>query len=173
MPTFYIKKGLADVELKNWIELNKDEPFVRVDIEIESPHERLRRSFHALLREWFNCGEWSANGTEIYTYDKLRDYYKLVGCDMKPAKYVYRNDKFDTLDLLVESYPDYTKGFIGLEPKSWNDMTKKEKSKSLDSVLTEIRYSMTSNKSVLEWVAKITGDIDMLNDINYHKNIKG
>lgn len=172
MPEFYIKKGLSTPDLKQWIADHAEEPFLRVNIEIESSHERLRRSFHALLKEWFCCGEWSANGSEIYTYEKLRDYYKLMGCDRKPAKYIYNNDKFDSLELLVESYPNYTNGYIGMEPKSWVNMNKREKSTALNILLTEIRLSMTNNQKVLEWVAKITGDNDMLKDINYHKNIK-
>ncbi len=156
MPEFYIKKGLADVELKNWIEQHKDEPFVRVNIEVESKHDRLRRSFHALIREWFICGEWSANGDKIRTYEALRDYYKLQGCGGIPEWYKF--GKFNTKnreEITNHLEPQYHR-FIVEDPKSWSDMTKKEKSTALDLLLTEIRHSMTNNQKVLEWVAKIT-----------------
>lgn len=171
MVEFVLKGGdKPPREMVDFLEENRGD-YLRITLEVESSHERLRRSFHALLREWFFCGEWSANGSEIYTYEKLRDYYKLMGCDRKPAKYVYNNDKFDTLELLVESYPNYTSGYIGLEPKSWTKMNKREKSLALNILLTEIRLSMTNNQKVLEWVNKISGDIESLNSINYHKNI--
>lgn len=171
MPEFYIKKGLADKALKDWIGEHKEEPFIRVSIEVESSHERLRRSFHVLLKAFFESGEWSCNGAEIHSLEKFKDYYKLQGCDMKPAYYLFNNDKFKTLEDMATAYPNYKGGFIGLEPKSWTNMTKKEKSSALNLLLTEIRLSMTNNQKVLEWVAKITGDIEMLNDISYFKNI--
>jgi hypothetical protein len=157
MPEFYIKKGLADVELKNWIEENKDEPFVRVNIEVESKHDRLRRSFHALIREWYMCGEWSANGSDIRCYEKLRNYYKLAGCDNKPAYYIYKNNYYKTTEELKSNIDsDFNIKYVIVEPKSWTDMTKKEKSTALDLLLTEIRHSMTNNQKVLYWVQAIT-----------------
>jgi len=172
MPEFYIKKGLADAALKQWIQDHKDEPFVRVNIEVESSHERLRRSFHVLLREWFNSGEWSCNGADIRSHEKFRNYYKLAGCDNKPAYYIYKSNYYKTTEELKQNIDsDFNIKNVSVEPKSWNDMSKKEKSRSIDVLLTEIKYSMTNNQKVLEWVAKITGDIDMLNDINYYKNI--
>ena len=157
---------------KNWIEEHKNEPFVRVNIEVESSHDRLRRSFHALIREWFNSGEWSANCEKIKTYEALRDYYKLQGCDGKPEWYRFgkynSKNKEDISKYLAEEYHR----FIVEDPKSWVDMNKKQKSRALDCLLTEIKYSMCNNQKVLEWVAKVTGDIDMLNDINYYKNTK-
>lgn len=172
MPRFYIKKGLADIELKQWIEANKNEPFVRVEIEIESSHERLRRSFHGLLLDWYNSREWSCNGSDIRSYEKFRNYYKLAGCDNKPAYYIYKSNYFKTLeDLKANIDVDFNIKNVSIEPKSWNDMSKKQKSNALNVLLTEIRYSMTNDQKVLKRVAEITGDIDMLNDINYHKNI--
>jgi hypothetical protein len=173
MPEFYIKKGLADVLLTDWIAAHTDEPFIRVNIEVESSHERLRRSFHGLLLDWFNCGEWSCNGAEIHTMEKFKNYYKLAACNNKPLYYIYKNDKFKTINDLVDAYPkpEYHMFDIGLEPKSWTKMTKKEKSNALNILLTEIKYSMTNDQKVLKRVAEITGDLDMLNDINYHKNI--
>ena len=172
MPEFYIKKGLADVELKNWIELNKDEPFVRVNIEVESSHERLRRSFHGLLLDWFNSGEWSCNGSDIRSYTKFRNYYKLAGCDNVPAYYIYKSNYFKTTEELKANIDeDFNIKNVSLEPRGWNDMTKKQKSNALNVLLTEIKYSMSNDQKVLKRVAEITGDITMLNDINYHKNI--
>lgn len=171
MPEFYIKKGLADVDLKQWLEENKDEPFIRVSVEVESSHDKLRRSFHALLDAWFTSGEWSCNGSEIKSYEKFRNYYKLAGCNNKPKYYVFKNDKFKTLEELTEAYPQNNYSYIGLEPKGWEEMTKKQKSISLDVLLSEIKYSMTNNIKVMEWVSKISGDIESLNSINYHKNI--
>ena len=170
MPEFYIKKGLADVELKNWIELNKDEPFVRVNIEVESSHARLRRSFHVLLTEWFKSGEWSCDGQEIHTIDRFKDYYKYVGCDYTGIGYSYLGEKFldvyenkvlikKSLDLLWESYPNPTVKHIKPIPYSWTKMSKAQKSNTLDILLTEIRLSMTNNQKVLSWVAKITHEI--------------
>ncbi|MCP4323013.1 MAG: hypothetical protein GY787_14440 [Alteromonadales bacterium] len=173
MPEFYIKKGLADVELKNWITDHKDEPFVKVDIDIESSHERLRRSFHGLLRDWFDSGEWSANGERIKTIEALRDYYKLEGCSGVPEW--YRFGKFNTKvreEITDYIAPEYHR-FIVEDPKSWTKMNKKQKSNSLNLLLTEIKHSMTNNQKVLKRVAEITGDFEMLADINYHKNIKG
>ncbi len=170
MPEFYIKKGLADVELKEWIKEHADEPFVRVNIEVESSHDRLRRSFHVLTRHWFDSGEWSCNGSDIRSLYKLRLYYKLEGCEAKPDKYIYNNDEFSCVDELVVAYPDFDVTNVGRR-KSWTKMNKKQKSLALNILLTEIKLSMTNNQKVLEWVAKITGDIDMLNDINYYKNI--
>jgi len=180
MPEFYIKKGLADVELKNWIELNKDEPFVRVNIEVESSHAKLRRSFHGLLDDWFDSGEWSCNGAEIYTMKRFKDYYKYHGCDYVPVGYTFNGEEFlidtkkkethlHTLERLYKCYPDAQ----GVKPlvKSWKFMNKKQKSKALNLLLTEIKYSMTNNQKVLKRVAEITGEIIMLNDINYYKNI--
>ncbi len=169
MPEFYIKKGLADVDLKTWIEEHKDEPFVRVNIEVESKHDRLRRSFHVLLKEWFNSGEWSCNGAEIHTLEKFKDYYKYVGCDYVAAGYGYNGDVFtDIIDEVTEEieesaleqlnkiYPDAPPNRIRVIPKSWTKMNKEQKSNALNILLTEIRLSMTNNQKVLEWVAKIT-----------------
>jgi hypothetical protein len=168
MPEFYIKKGLADVELKNWIELNKDEPFVRVDIEVESTHERLRRSFHALIREWFKSGEYSANGADIRSYEKLRNYYKLLGCDNKPAFYIYKNNYYKSREDLKNNIDDdFNIKYVTVEPRHWEDMTRKQKSLALDGLLTEIKMSMSNNNKVMEWVYKITSDIEMLNSIGY------
>lgn len=172
MPEFYIKKGLADVDLKQWLEDNQDEPFVRVSVEVESSHERLRRSFHVLTRYWFDSGEWSCNGHDIRSIKKFRLYYKMEGCDGVPDEYTYNNDGFKTIDDLLKAYPDAVPSHVGRE-KSWTTMNKLQKSIALNVLLTEIKLSMTNNQKVLEWVAKITGDIDMLNDINYHKNVKG
>jgi len=172
MPIFYIKKGLADIKLKNWIEANKNEPFVRVEIEVESSHERLRRSFHGLLLDWFNSGEWSCNGSDIRSYEKFRNYYKLSGCDNKPAYYIYKSNYYKTTEELKQNLDiDFNIKNVSVEPKSWNDMSKKQKSKALNVLLTEIRMSMTNNQKVLKRVAEITGDIELLNDINYYKNI--
>jgi hypothetical protein len=163
MPRFYIKKGLATPELKEWIATNKDEPFLRVDIEIESDHERLRRSFHVLLKAWFNSGEWSCNGSEINSLEKFKDYYKFAGCDFKANGYIYKGDRFDTLEKLHEAY-DYVvvKEFIRPEVKSWTKMSKKEKSSCIDLLLTEIKLSYTNNQEVLNWVDKISGDYELL-----------
>ena len=178
MPEFYIKKGLAEKALKDWIEEHKDEPFVRVNIEVESTHERLRRSFHVLLKEWFKSGEWSCNGAEIYTFKRFRDYYKYEGCDRQPVGFSYRGEEFlkekgediiYTLDRLKSCFPGANNEEIKPIVKSWIKMTKKEKSKSLDLLFTEIRHSMTTNSKVLEWVAKISHDEEMLRDINYYK----
>jgi len=168
MPEFYIKKGLADVELKNWIELNKDEPFIRVNIEIEATHERLRRSFHALIREWFKSGEYSANGADIRSYQKLRNYYKLEGCQGKPDWYVYRNNYYKTSAELKENIDaDFNINDVNTEPRHWEDMTRKQKSLALDTLLTEIKMSLCNNQKVLEWVYKIEGDQEMLKSIGY------
>ena len=168
MAEFYIKKGLADVELKNWIELNKDEPFIRVDIEIEATHERLRRSFHALIREWFKSGEYSANGSDIRSYEKLRNYYKLSGCDNKPAFYIYKNNYYKSREELKDNIDDdFDIKFVTVEPRHWEDMTRKQKSPALDTLLTEIKMSLCNNQKVLEWVYKITQDIEMLKSIGY------
>jgi len=172
MPEFYIKKGLADVLLTEWIKEHQDEPFIRVNIEVESSHERLRRSFHGLLLDWFNSGEWSCNGSDIRSYTKFRNYYKLAGCDNIPAFYIYKSNYYKTPDELKKNIDaDFNINNVSLEPRSWNDMTKKQKSNALNILLTEIRYSMTNDQKVLKRVAEITGDLDMLNDINYHKNI--
>jgi len=172
MPEFYIKKGLATPELKQWISDHQEEPFLRVNIEVESSHERLRRSFHGLLLDWFNSGEWSCNGSDIRSYTKFRNYYKLAGCDNVPAFYIYKSNYFKTTEELKANIDE---GFniknVSLEPRSWNDMTKKQKSNALNVLLTEIKYSMSNDQKVLKRVSEITGDIDMLNDINYHKNI--
>lgn len=174
MPEWTIKKGMASIEIKDYLASLKDEDYIRISIELESSHERLRRSFHVLLREWFNSGEWSCNGSDIKTYEKFRNYYKLMGCDNKPAHYIYKSNYFKTIEELKDNIDlDFNIKFVSVEPKSWIDMTKKEKSKALDCLLTEIKYSMTSNQKVLEWKAKIEGDIDMLNDVNYYKNING
>ena len=163
MPRFYIKKGLATPELKDYIQDNKEEPFLRVDIEIESDHERLRRSFHVLLKAWFNCGEWSCNGAEINSLEKFKNYYKFAGCDYTPNGYIYKGDRFDSLEKLHEAY-DYVvvKEFIRPDVKSWTKMTKKEKTSCIDILLTEIKLSMTNNQEVLNWVAKIQGDYELL-----------
>ena len=172
MPEFYIKKGLATPELKQWISDHQEEPFLRVNIEVESSHERLRRSFHGLLLDWFNSGEWSCNGSDIRSYTKFRNYYKLAGCDNVPAYYIYKSNYFKTTEELKANIDeDFNIKNVSLEPRSWNDMTKKQKSNALNVLLTEIKYSMTNNQKVLKRVSEITGDIDMLNDINYHKNI--
>ena len=162
MPRFYIKKGLATPELKEYIQANKDEPFLRVDIEIETDHERLRRSFHALIKAWFKSGEYSANLEKIKTYEALRDYYKLQGCDGVPEW--YRFGKYNTKDkteITNHLEPMYHR-FIVEDPKSWSKMTKKEKSNCLDILLTEIRHSMTNNQDVLNWVDKINGEYELL-----------
>ena len=172
MPEFYIKKGLADVLLTDWIAAHTDEPFIRVNIEVESSHERLRRSFHALIREWFNSGEYSANGSDIRSYEKLRNYYKLMGCDNKPAFYIYKNNYYKTREELKANIDDdFNINYVIVEPRHFEDMTKKQKSLALDALLTEIKMSMCNNQKVMEWVYKISGDIEMLKDINYHKNI--
>ena len=174
MPEFYIKKGLATPELKQWISDHQEEPFLRVNIEIESSHERLRRSFHGLLLDWFNSGEWSCNGSDIRSYTKFRNYYKLAGCDNVPAYYIYKSNYFKTTEELKSNIDaDFNIKNVSLEPRSWNDMTKKQKSNALNVLLTEIKYSMSNDQTVLKRVAEITGDIEMLNDINYHKNIGG
>ncbi len=173
MPEFYIKKGLADVLLTEWIAEHVDEPFIRVNIEVESKHDRLRRSFHALIREWFNSGEFSANCEKIKTYEALRDYYKLEGCEGVPEW--YRFGKYNTKnkeDITKHLDPDYHR-FIVEDPKSWKGMSKAEKSRALNCLLTEIKMSMCNNEKVLEWVYKITHDIEMLQSIYYHKNIGG
>lgn len=169
MPEFYIKKGLADTELKEWIEANKDEPFIRVSVEIESTHERLRRSFHVLLKSFFSTGEWSCSGAEIHTLEKFKNYYKLQGCDMKPQYYLYNNDKFATLEELYNAYDNVDNKRIGLEPKSWVKMTKKEKCSALDLLLKEIDLCMTNNQEVLLWVYKIKHDTEMLKTIGWNK----
>jgi len=170
--TLYIKKGLAASALKDWIEANKDEPFVRVSVEIESTHERLRRSFHGLLLDWFNSGEWSCNGATIFTMEKFRNYYKYAGCNFKPIGYSIRGEEFQGLEELYKCYPKAKVENINPVVKSWVKMNKKEKSNALNVLLTEIKLSMTNDQQVLKRVAEITGDIEALNSINYHKNIK-
>jgi len=160
LPEFYIKKGLADSALKDWIEEHKSEPFVRVNIEVESKHDRIRRSFHALIREWFLSGEFSANGSDIRSYEKLRNYYKLAGCDNKPEYYIYKSNYYKTTEELKANIDaDFNINHVSIEPKSWTDMTKKQKSLALDTLLTEIRMSMTNNQKVLSWVQKITHEV--------------
>lgn len=171
MPEWILKGGeKPPKDMVNFLAENR-ENYLRINMEVESSHERLRRSFHVLLKAFFESGEWSCNGAEIHSLEKFKDYYKLNGCDMKPAYYLFNNDKFKSLVELAAAYPDYRGGFIGLEPKSWTKMTKKEKSNALNLLLTEIRLSMTNSQKVLEWSAKIQGDYELLNDINYHKNI--
>lgn len=165
MPTWTFKGGeKPPSEMAQYIKDHINDS-LKISIEVESSHERLRRSFHALIKEWYKSGEWSANGEKIKTYEGLRDYYKLMGCDGKPEW--YRIGKFNTKDCeeIKKHLPKEYHHFIVEEPKSWSDMTKQEKRNSLDILLTEIKMSMTSNKKVLEWVYKIQGDIDMLKDL--------
>lgn len=178
MPEFYIKKGLADSALKDWIKEHQEEPFVRVNIEVESSHERLRRSFHCLLGAVHESGEHNieVDGERIVTVDDLKNYYKLHGCDGKAEWYrikKFRMKNREELEKLVlKKYGNFYLQFIVEDAKSWNKMSKKQKSKALNHLLTNIKYSMTNNQKVLEWVYKITGDYEMLADINYHRNIK-
>ncbi len=182
MPEWTIKKGMASVEIKDYLATLTDEDYIRINIELESNHERLRRSFHGLLDDWFESGEWSCNGSEIYTMKRFRDYYKYEGCNKIPVGYTFNGEEFlyskkkgethlNALERLYKCYPNAR----DIKPvvKSWKLMGKKEKSNALNLLLTEIRYSMTNNQAVLKRVAEITGDIDMLKSINYHKNIKG
>ena len=163
MPEFYIKKGLADTDLKAWIKEHETEPFIRVNIEVESSHARLRRSFMGLTTHFFESGEWSCNGAEINSLEKFKNYYKFAGCDYTPNGYIYKGDRFETLEKLHEAY-DYivVKEFIRPDVKSWTKMTKKEKTSCIDILLTEIKLSMTNNQEVLSWVAKIQGDYELL-----------
>lgn len=174
MPEFILKGGdKPPKEMVDFLAENRGD-YLRISLEVESSHDRLRRSFHALIREWFDCGEFSANGHDVKTYGKLRDYYKFEGTDYKVDKYVYRSNEYDSVDEMVEKELDnFNMNYVSVKPKSWKDMTKKEKSNALNCLLTEIRLSMCNNQKVLSWVAKITGDIDLLKDINYHKNTKG
>ncbi len=177
MAEFFIKKGLADVELKNWIKEHKDEPFVRVNIEVESSHERLRRSFHCLLEAVHKSGEHNieVDGERIVTVEDLKNYYKLQGCDGKAEWYRFKKfrtkDKEWLVNAIQSKYGEQYLSFIIEDARSWKVMNKKQKTKALDRLFTDIKYSMTNNQKVLEWVAKIKGDIEMLNDINYHKNL--
>ena len=158
MPSFIMKNGKATPELKEWLEAHKDEPFIRCDVEIESKHDRLRRSFHALIRAWFLSGEFSVqhNGKEVSSYEQLRDYYKLCGCDGVPEWYrfgSYYTKNREEISKHIE--PNYHR-FIVEDPKSWVDMSKKQKSKALQILLTEINLSQCNNQDVLSWVSKIT-----------------
>ena len=185
MPEWVIKKGMASVEVKDYLATLKDEDYIRISIEVESSHERLRRSFHGLLDDWFECGEWSCNGAEIYTMKRFKEYYKYHGCDYIPIGYTFRGEEYkpdkkkketldDALMKLLNDFPE-AKGSKDLKPlvKSWKYMNKKQKSKALNLLLTEIKLSMTSNQKVLKRVAEITGDIEMLNDIQYYKHAGG
>ena len=158
MPDFLIKSGHASNELRDWLKANEGK-LIRISVEVESKADRIRRSFHALIREWFNSGEFSANGDKIKTYEALRDYYKLQGCDGVPEW--YRFGKYNTKNREeITNYlePQYHR-FIVEDPKSWVDMNKSEKMKALDCLLFEIRHSMTNNQKVLEWVNKIQGEM--------------
>jgi len=169
MPNFVLKgTGQPPKEMVNYLHENAQETLY-VTIEIESTQERLRRSFHALIRAWFESGEWSANGEKIKTYEALRNYYKLEGCGGIPEWYRFGNYNTKNIEEITRHLPNEYTGFIVKDPKSWNDMTKKEKRLALETLLTEIRYSMTNNKKVLEWVAKITGDIDIMRDLGMIK----
>ena len=153
MPKFYIKKGLATPELKQYIEDNKDEPFIRVDIEVESTHERLRRSFHGLLLDVVKSGEHNieVEGNRIVTFYDLKNYYKILGCDGIPE--YYRFKKYTTKDgdklrsMIIERFGHDYLEFIVEEAKSWNGMSKKAKSKALNFLLTDINYKSYLTRS--------------------------
>ncbi len=177
MPEFILKGG--DKPPKEMVEFLQDnrEDYLRVNIEVESSHERLRRSFHGLLQDVVASGEHNieVEGNRIVTFYDLKNHYKIIGCDGKPE--YYRFKKYTTTDgdglreMVVKRFGNDYLEFIVEEAKSWKVMSKRAKSRALNALLTDINYSMTNNQKVLKRVAEITGDIDMLNDINYHKNI--
>ena len=160
MPSYVLKGGeKPPIEMVNYLQENR-ENYLRITLEVEGSHDRLRRSFHALVKAWFDSGEFSANGSDIRSYEKLRNYYKLEGCENVPEFYIYKNNYYKTREDLKNNIDeDFNIKYVIVEPKSWTDMTKKEKSKALDCLLTEIRMSSTSNQNVLSWVNKIQGDI--------------
>ena len=115
-------------------------------------------------------------GNRIVTFYDLKHHYKIMGCGREPEYYrfkSYTTKDGDTLkQMIIKKYGYEYLQFIVMEAKSWKIMSKKEKTIALNQLLTDINYSMTTNQKVLKRVAEITGDIDMLKSINYHKNIK-
>ena len=172
MPEFILKGGdKPPKEMVDFLAENRDD-YLRITLEIESTHERLQRSFHGLLLDWWNSGEWSAGGNDFKTFFRFRNYFKFVGTDLKVVAWLYQGEEYKTKDEMLSKIDvnDFRMKDVTKLPKHWNDMSKKQKSKTLECLISEIKHSMTNNQKVLKRLAEITGDIDMLNDINYYKN---
>lgn len=166
MPEFYIKKGLADVLLTEWIKEHQSEPFIRVNIEVESPKKRLQGAFHALLKAWYNSGEYSV---EVKTEEKLKRYYKFVGCNWEVDYYMYKGEEYKDSSKLFDDYPNAEINDITKFPRHFMSMTKKQICGALDGMIVDINNSRTNNQKVLYSLSLITNDVETLNWLKWDK----
>lgn len=159
MPEFLAKKQKVTNEAKEYLASLSNEDYIRILIETVTPKARLRRSFHVLLDYWYKTQEYSCDAKSL---KGLKRYYKFCGTDWFTASYTYKGDEFKTSEELYDSYPDFIPENVVREPKHWEDMIKSEQCKALDTMLTEIDVSCTTDYQVRKWQARIKGDTDML-----------
>ena len=174
MPDFLIKSGHASDELRDWLKANEGK-LIRISAEVESKADAVRRSFHKLLTAVHKSGEHNivVNGDRIVTFEDLKNYYKLAGCDFIPDWYRFKRFRTKNGPWLKETVnkkygPEYLDCIVE-DAKSWTKMNKDQKCKALDHLFTNIDYSGTNNKEVMEWYYKIKGDPIMLNWLKWDK----
>ena len=165
MPSFLIKNGLANQELKTWLADHEKET-IRVSVEVETPKDRLRGGFHGLLNAWYKSGEFSQ---DVKTEAKLKRHYKFVGCEWVTSYFEYKGEEYEDGSAIRKDYPDYNPNEVVRQPRHWEDMTKTQQCRALDGMITDINLSETNNKNVLYKLSLLTNDIEMLNWLKWDK----
>ncbi len=165
MPNFLIKSGHASSELRDWLKANEGK-MIRIKAEVETPKDRLRGSFHALLTAWYNSGEYSH---DCKTLEGLKRIFKLIGTDYHTESFTYKGDSFEDGHAIRKAYPNYDPNNVVRQPKKWEKMLKLEQCKALDTLISEINQSQTNNQKVLFELAKIQGDESMLKWLKWDK----
>jgi hypothetical protein len=174
MPEFQFTKGNIDPDFLDFIQDNENST-ITVTAEVETPRQRLRGAFHAILTAWFlsQCYSCTWNGFIIRTQGGLKKYYKYHGCGGKFVTYSYAGEESNDIDFFLNNLPEDHHRFIVYEPRPWEKMNKKQQSLALNIMLTEIDQAGDTTKEVEECIKKLYKDKESLMSIDYYKNIKG
>lgn len=168
MPDFTFKKGEISPEFLDYVGSNKkDSLFITADI--ETVHVRLRGAFHAILIEWHLSQMYSCrwNNKFIKTLGGLKKYYKYHGCQGKVVKYTYAGEESDDLNFFLDNLPPYHHRFIVYELIPWEKMSREQKSRALNIMLTEIKLCDDLPIKLQKSIAILERDWEALKSIGY------
>lgn len=167
------KKGNIPPEFLDFVQENENEVLF-VTAEIESPHVRLRGAFHAVLTSWFNSQMCSClwNGQPIRTFNGLKNYYKYHGCQGKNVTYSFGGETTKDLSFFTDNLPEKYHRFIVKTARPWEKMTRKQKSRALNIMLTEIKLCDDLPKDLEKSISILENDVEALLSIGYYQHAK-
>ena len=132
--------------------------------EADTATDAQNRAFHALLSEYWTSG---AHSYRAKTFERFREevkvklgvgFEKIVYADIENGKAViFEVKRRDEIPAHILADPDLRRMVLA-KPRSWGDYSKKDRTETIDRLITEMQASGVNTKHFQEILAGMAGD---------------